>query len=121
MGTIANPALASLFPTAPGGYVPTNATGNQINVGGPGATNNGANPYLTSPGTSTSAPSSANPYTSGFSSSSVPTFGANGPGPASLLTGAPAGPNTNVGAAANSPIGGMSHDVLPPTFRAMYN
>ena len=106
MGSIVNPALASLFPTAPGGYVPTNVTGNQVNVG-PTATNSGANPLLPSSGTSMSAPSSTNPLTAGFSSSSVPTFGANGPGATSLTTASP-GPTTNVGQAATSPIGGIS-------------
>lgn len=119
MGTIANPALASLFPTAPGGFVPTNATGNQVNVGGPSATNNGANPLLPATGTSTSAPSSGNPLTAGFSSGAVPTFGANGPGPTNLLT-PPAGPNTNIANAASSPIGGISQ-MSPHDLGEMFN
>jgi hypothetical protein len=119
MATIANPALASLFPTSAGSYVPTNATGNQVNVGGPSATNNGANPLLPAPGTSTAAPSSTNPLTAGFSSSSVPTFGANGPGPTSLLTPG-AGPTTNVGQAATSPVGGMN-TMSPTDLSRMYS
>jgi hypothetical protein len=119
MASIANPALASLFPTSAGSYVPTNATGNQVNVGGPTATNNGANPLLPTSGTSTAAPSSGNPLTAGFSSGSVPTFGANGPGPVSL-TGAPTMPATNAGQAATSAIGGMS-TMSPTDISRMYD
>jgi hypothetical protein len=72
----------------------------------------GANPLLPSPGTSTAAPGSTNPLTAGFSSGSVPTFGANGPGAVSLTTPGP-GPKTNVGQAAASPIGGIS--TMSPT------
>jgi hypothetical protein len=119
MGSIVNPALASLFPTSAGSYVPTNATGNQVNVGGPTATNNGANNLLPAAGSSMTAPSSTNPLTAGFSSGSVPTFGANGPGPTSLLTG-PTGPNTNVANAANSPVGGISQ-MSPTDLSRMYD
>src|ERR1700722_1425744 len=120
MGSVVNPALASLFPTAAGssGYVPTNVTGNQVNVG-PTATNNGANPLLPSSGTSMSAPSSTNPLTAGFSSGSVPTFGANGPGATSLTTATP-GPTTNVGQAAASPIGGIS-TMSPHDLKDLYS
>jgi hypothetical protein len=121
MGSIVNPALASLFPTSAGssGYVPTNPTGNQINIGTTSNVNPGANPLLPSSGTSTSAPSSSNPLTAGFSSSSVPTFGANGPGPVSLTTPG-AGPTTNVGQAAASPIGGMN-TMSPTDLSRMYD
>jgi hypothetical protein len=106
MGSIVNPALASLFPTAPGAMVPTNPTGNQVSIGS-SPSSSGQNTLMPAAGTSTSAPSSSNPLTAGFSSSTVPTFGANGLGPTSLTTQAP-GPNTNVGQAAQSPIGGIS-------------
>lgn len=119
MGTIANPALASLFPTAPGGYVPTNTTGNQVSIPGSAPTSSGANPLLPSSGTSMAAPTSANPLTAGFPSSSVPTFGANGPGPVSLTTPG-AGPTTNVGQAAASPIGGIS-TMSPHDLKDLYS
>lgn len=98
MSAIPNPLYA--------GFTPTNPTGTQVSV--PGSTSSsGANPLLPSPGTSTAAPTSTNPLTAGFSSSTVPTFGANGPGAVSL-TGAPTMPATNAGQAAASPIGGLS-------------
>jgi hypothetical protein len=111
--TISNPIFA--------GQVPSNPVGTQIAVPG-SASNSGQNTLMPAMGTSSSAPSSANPYTAGFPTSpgggggvAVPgAFGANGPGPVSL-TGAPAMPATNVGQAATSAIGGMStmssHDI----------
>jgi len=106
MASIVNPALSSLFPTSPGGYVPTNVTGNQVSIGS-SPSSSGQNTLMPATGTSNSAPSSSNPLTAGFSSGTVPTFGANGPGPTSLTTPG-AGPTTNVGQAATSPIGGIS-------------
>lgn len=121
MGTIANPALASLFPTAPGGYVPTNTTGNQVSIPGSAPTSSGANPLLPSAGTSMAAPTSTNPLTAGFSSSSVPTFGANGPGPTNLLAAQPnPGPNTNITNAQSSIVGGINQ-MSPTDLSRMYD
>lgn len=96
------------------GQIPTNPVGTNIAVPGSAPSNSGVNPLFPAPGTSTSAPTSGNPLTAGFPSSTVPTFGANGPGAVSL-TGAPAMPATNAGQAATSAIGGMStsspHDI----------
>lgn len=101
MATIPNPLYA--------GFVPTNATGTNVAV--PGSTSNsGQNPLIPSLGTSAQSPTSTNPLTAGFPS--VPTFGANGPGPVSL-TGPPSLPATNAGQAKASPIGGMS--TMSPT------
>jgi hypothetical protein len=113
MGTpIVNPLYA-------GQYTPTNPTGANIAVPGSAPSSSGANPLLPSLGTSSTAPTSTNPLTAGFTSSSVPTFGANGPGPVSL-TGAPTLPATNAGQAAASPIGGMS-TMSPTDVATMYN
>jgi hypothetical protein len=108
MSTIVNPIYASQYSP----YVPTNATGTNVAVPGSTPSSSGSNPLLPSPGTSSSAPGSTNPLTAGFPTSSVPTFGANGPGPVSL-TGPPSLPATNAGQAAQSPIGGMS--TMSPT------
>jgi hypothetical protein len=118
MGSIVNPALSSLFPTSPGGYVPTNPTGNQVSVGS-SPSSSGQNALLPSSGTSTSAPSSTNPLTAGFSSSTVPTFSANGPGATSLL-GAPPTANTNVANAASSVVGGINQ-MSPSDLSSMFN
>jgi hypothetical protein len=100
------------------GFTPTNPTGTQVAV--PGSTSSsGQNPLLPSTGTSSSAPGSTNPLTAGFTSSTVPTFGANGPG-ATSLTGAPAMPATNVAQAASSPIGGMS-SMSPQDISKLYS
>ncbi len=101
MSTQVNPLYA--------GQVPTNPIGTQIAVPG-SASSSGSNPLYPATGTSSAAPTSANPMTAGFPSSGVAvpgSFGANGPGPVSL-TGAPAMPATNAGQAAGSAIGGMS-------------
>jgi hypothetical protein len=103
MATITNPLYANLIP-------PNNPTGQTIAVPGTAASSSGRNPMLPSPGTNTSAPTSANPYSAGF--------GANtgGYAPTNLIgtavPGAPP-PTTNVGAAAQSPIGGMN--MMSPT------
>src|SRR5580692_387100 len=110
MSTIPNPLYA--------GFTPTNPTGTQVSVPG-SPTSSGANPLLPSTGTSSSAPGSTNPLTAGFTSSTVPTFGANGPG-ATSLTGAPAMPATNVAQAASSPIGGMS-SMSPQDISKLYS
>ena len=112
MSTIVNPLYA--------GFTPTNPTGTSVAVPGSASPSSGANPLLPTTGTSSSAPTSGNPLTAGFSSSSVPTFGANGPGAVSL-TGAPTGmPATNAGQAAASPIGGLS-SMSPTDISKMYS
>jgi hypothetical protein len=95
MGTIANPAYTALVPGM-------NPRGVQIEA--PQATNN---PLVPTQSPVSSAPTSTNPLTAG----TVPTFGANtGGGYPSSLNLQPPGsvPTTNVGAAAQSPIGGLS-------------
>jgi hypothetical protein len=109
-GTIYNPLLYQPPPSNPTG----------TNVPLPGSpSNSGSNPLLPSAGTSTASPTSTNPLSAGFPSSTVPSFGANGPG-ATSLTGAPNMPATNAGQAATSAIGGMS-SMSPHDIQDLYN
>jgi hypothetical protein len=98
MGTVANPLYQNLVP----GSVPSNPTGNQVSL--PSAT--GPSGLVPSASPSTTAPSNPNPFSSGV----PPTFGANtgAYAPTSLTTPVPGQPTTNVGQAAQSPIGGMN-------------
>jgi len=103
MSTVTNPLWSNLVP----GGAPSNPTGTNISVGG-GST--GTNPLLPPTNMSTTAPTNPNPLTAGV----PPAFPANtGGGYQSSLNlgspGSPTGtPTTNVGAAAQSPIGGMN-------------
>jgi hypothetical protein len=111
MSAIPNPIYAGTYP---GTIPPTNVTGTNISVPGSSPSSSGANPLLPSTGTSTSAPTSTNPFTAGFPSGTVPTFGANtggAPAPSSgtgLFSAVPGAPTTNAAAAAASPIGGAN-------------
>lgn len=100
MSTVANPLFSSLVPGM-------NPTGSQISLGGSMPnTPPGANALLPNVNPSPSS-SGAGPMDVVPGSSTTPAFPANGPGPTNLLT-PPAGPQTNVGTAAQSPIGGIN-------------
>jgi hypothetical protein len=101
MATITSPLYAGQVP-------PTNATGLNVHVPGSAPSSSGASPLLPVPGTSNAAPTSANPYAAGFGANSGPYAPTNLAGPP-----VPGAPTTNVGAAAQSPIGGMN--MMSPT------
>jgi hypothetical protein len=99
-----------------------NPRGTQINI--PGSTNA---PLVPTQNPTSSAPTSVNPFTAGVPMTTpiVPTFGANTGGGYSSsmnLTGGavPGAPNTNVGQAAASPIGGLSQ-MSPKDLSRMYD
>src|ERR1700675_1864991 len=101
MSSIPNPLYA-------GQVAPVNTTGLNVAVPGAAPSSSGASPLLPPPGTSPAAPTSANPYSAGFGANSGPYAPTNLAGPP-----VPGAPTTNVGAAAQSPIGGMN--MMSPT------
>jgi hypothetical protein len=96
VSTVTNPLYA-------GQVAPNNSTGLNVHVPGTAPSSSGSNPLLPLPGTSTAAPTAANPYSAGFGANSGPYAPTNLAGPP-----VPGAPTTNVGAAAQSPIGGIN-------------
>jgi hypothetical protein len=109
MATLQNPLYA-------GQTIPANPVGTNVAVPGAAPSSSGSNPLLPVAGTSTAAPTAANPYSAGFGANSGPYAPTNLAGPP--VPGAP--PKTNVGEAAQSPIGGMS-TMSPTDLSRMFN
>lgn len=101
MGSVANPLINPMLTSLVPGM---NPTGSSVSMGGTSSPSS----FVPSTPTANTAVSN-NPYAGSVvpGASTTPSFPANGAGPTNLLTPG-AGPKTNVGAAAASPIGGMN-------------
>jgi hypothetical protein len=102
MGSVANPLINPMLTSLVPGM---NPTGSSISMGTSAPSSNSMIPSSPS-----GASVSSNPYAGSVvvpGASTPPAFPANGAGPTNLMTPG-AGPKTNVGTAAASPIGGMN-------------